>query len=104
MTEIKYSVEFHAVKYKKYKPGAPKHLLKQGGRWQKAGEYGGFDNIDNVPSILTDNKSMYKAAPAMYDMLNEVSKLRDSNMEDATQWILDNTDDLIYLLAKARGQ
>ena len=51
--DIQYSVEFHAVKYKKYKQGAPKHLIDKGGRWQKAGEYGGFDNIDYVPEILT---------------------------------------------------
>ena len=47
---------------------------------------------------------LISCAPDMYNSINEVSKLRDSNMEDAVQWLLDNTDDLLILLKRARGE
>lgn len=84
MKDIQYSVEFHAVKFTKYKDGAPKHLLEKGGRWQKAGMYGGFDNIDYVPNILTDNKAMYETAPDMYiEMSNFVENAGEDDIETA---------------------
>jgi len=94
---LQYSVEFNVVRYNKYRSGAPKHLLKLGGRWQRAGLYGGFDNIDYVPSILTDNKAMYEAAPAMYKALEVLSKsavFRDNH----------NAMHIDELLKTARGE
>ena len=64
MSDIKYSVEFHPVIYKKYKQGAPKHLLKKVGRWQKHNGYG-FENIDYTPNVITDNKLTYENAPVL---------------------------------------
>lgn len=50
------------------------------------------------------NAHLIAMAPDMYAMIDEVSKLRESNIEDAVQWVLDNTDGLIDLLKKARGE
>lgn len=96
---LQYSVEFNVVRYNKYRSGAPKHLLKLGGRWQRAGLYGGFDNIDYVPSILTDNKAMYETAPAMYKMLLEFKSFAERQGWDH---VLIN--DAEKLLSKARGE
>tara|TARA_R110002126_G_scaffold222978_1_gene368051 strand:+ start:164 stop:364 length:201 start_codon:yes stop_codon:yes gene_type:complete len=41
------------VKWTAYKPGSTKSLLKKGGRWQQANEYGGWDNCDFDPEALT---------------------------------------------------
>lgn len=99
MSDIQYSVEFHAVKFTKYKSGAPKDLLEKGGRWQKAGIYGGFDNIDYEPCILTNNKAMYEAAPDMYELIIEFKSFAERQGWDH---VLIN--DAEKLLAKARGE
>ena len=105
MNDVQYSVEFHAVKYKKYKPGSPKHLLKKGGRWQRASKYGGFDNIGYMPNILTDNKAMYELAPNMYLKLKEMSELL--TMLDPHTHANIELDCAVYdiedLLSKVRG-
>ena len=42
------------VKWVAYKPGAPKKLLKQGGRWKKANEHGGWDNCQFNPEEVKE--------------------------------------------------
>lgn len=42
-------------RWKKYKPGSPKHLLAKGGRWQRLNEYGGWDNVD--PDVMPEEWS-----------------------------------------------
>lgn len=59
---------------------------------------------DQCPWVSDANLNLIAAAPEMYDSIAEIIDLRDSNMEYAVQWLLDNTDDLINLLAKARGE
>tara|TARA_R110001606_G_scaffold385158_1_gene548554 strand:- start:41658 stop:41975 length:318 start_codon:yes stop_codon:yes gene_type:complete len=104
--EIQYSVEFNAVKFTNYKQGAPKELLKKVGRWQKAGAYGGWDNIDYVPQIITTNKPMYECAPDMYHKLKEMSELL--TMLDPLTHANIELDCQVYeieqLLTKARGE
>jgi hypothetical protein len=94
---IKYSVEFNVVKFTKYKQGAPKHLLEKVGRWQKAGEFGGFENISYVPQILTENKSMYEVAPEMYEILEQCKN--DALLYDRPI----AAEKIDKLLVKARG-
>ena len=50
------------------------------------------------------NAHLIAAAPDMYAMIESMSKLRDGEMHTAIDWILDNTDDLMSLLKKARGE
>lgn len=60
------------VRWKKYKPGAPKNLLAIGGRWQEMNEFGGWTNIDWQPE--------YYLVPTPVSALKhdseEVSRLR----------------------------
>jgi hypothetical protein len=60
----------------------------------------------NIPLSKGDiaNAHLIAAAPEMYRVLSEVSELADGDMGFATDWLLNNTDDLISLLAKARGE
>jgi len=37
------------IRWKAYKPGAPKNLIAKGGRWQEANEHGGWDNCEFDP-------------------------------------------------------
>ena len=49
---MQYSVEFRPVKFTKYKPGAPKHLLVEKGREQMEGwEQGRADGGDKVDKM-----------------------------------------------------
>jgi len=50
------------------------------------------------------NAHLIAAAPDMYKVIEEIARLRDGEMHNAIDWIIDNTDDLINLLAKARGE
>ena len=72
--KIQYTVDVKAVIYKKYKKGAPVHLLEKGGRWQQAGEYGGFENMSFEPTVFADNHEVFTCAPELLAMLE--SKLR----------------------------
>lgn len=72
--KIQYTVDIKAVTYKEYKKGAPTHLLEKGGRWQQAGEYGGFENMSFEPTVLADNHEVFACAPELLAMLE--SKLR----------------------------
>lgn len=67
--KIQYTVNIKAVTYKKYKKGAPKHLLEKVGRWQQAGEFGGFENMSFEPTVLADNHEVFTCAPALLEML-----------------------------------
>lgn len=93
---VQYSVEFNPVKFTKYKAGAPKHLLEKGGRWQESSPYGGWNNIDYVPDILTDNKSVYECAPEMLAMLEML--LSGDSISDTS---IDN--EVAELIKKAKG-
>lgn len=88
---MEYSVEFHAVKFTKYKQGAPKKLLDKIGRWQRAGEYGGWDNIDYTPQILTENKRIYEAAPQMHELLKRIS-------DGVEVWSMEELNELLKAL------
>lgn len=50
------------------------------------------------------NAHLIAAAPKMYRILQEVSEIRDLSMDDAIGWLIDNTDDILHLLAEARGE
>lgn len=49
------------------------------------------------------NAHLIASAPDMYKMIERVSQLRDLEGDYAINWLLDNTDNLINLLSKARG-
>lgn len=63
-----------------------------------------FEKMDNEGFISSDefkaNASLIAVAPEMYEMLKY---LTDMNSEDAKLYI-ENTDDILKLLAKARGE
>ncbi len=63
----------------------------------------GFSS-DGADSEELANVHLIAAAPDMYSALDEVTKLRDGDMSQAVDWLLDNTDDLIKLLKKATGE
>ncbi len=63
----------------------------------------GFSSVDYDDEEQA-NAHLIAAAPDMYSALDEVTKLRDGDMSQAVDWLLDNTDDLIKLLKKATGE
>ncbi len=103
MQDTQYSVEFIPVKYTKYKQGAPKNLLAIGGRWQSSGEYGGWNNINYTPQILTTNKAMYETAPDMYKMLDEILAFINEDGLTVTD-LPAKIREIKPLLSKARGE
>lgn len=68
-------------------------------------ELHGFVRVESESREESEaNANLIAAAPSMYAMIEQMASLRDNNMTDAIDWIIDNTDDLIELLEKARGE
>ena len=59
---------------------------------------------DSTATDRDANAHLISSAPDMYKMIERVSQLRDLEGDYAINWLLDNTDNLINLLSKARGE
>jgi hypothetical protein len=65
-------------------------------------EIANFD--ENNEHVIDDILKMQEVNADMYKYIERISQLRDGQMHYAIDWIIDNTDDLIKLLEKARGE
>ena len=105
--KIQYTVDVKAVMYKKYKQGAPAHLLAKGGRWQQAKEYGGFENMSFEPTVLASNHEVFTCAPELLAMLE--SKLDLIRCGIGVNYSGDPKENKLYtevleLINKAKGK